>query len=176
MTQHSKAIFPSLILFAFCLVSCNKVTQVINDLLSFDIEKSADIPVSQFTPTGILTPNLGIPIPLDSADLANQKTTLSLMKTLQLTKLVFTPSDPAFAMNNFDSISLAVGPDTLNTKWLASYSGSADKVILTQTDFADEARNPNDKIFVRFKLKNDPSHDITLKTDFTLTISASPLK
>jgi hypothetical protein len=177
MTQHVRFLFPSLFIVTLCVtISCNQVTQAINNLLTFDIEKTVTFPVPQYTPVGIMTPNIGIPIPLDSATLAQQKTSLSLIKTLKLTKLAFTPDDPAYAMTNFDTISLAVGPDTLHTVWLGSYSGSANKVILTLSDFAANAKDPNDKFFVRFELKNDPTHTVNIQTDFTLSISASPLQ
>ncbi|MFI5264844.1 MAG: hypothetical protein ACHQM6_10040 [Candidatus Kapaibacterium sp.] len=175
-SQHIRILFPSLLLVAALLTSsCKQVTQAISNLLTFDINKSANFPVSHLTPTGILTPNFGIPIPLDSATLAQQKTSLSLIRTIKLTKLVFTPDDPFFDMSNFDTISLAVGLDSLNTIWLGSWSGSGNKVILTNNDFAADAKNSKDKFFARFKLKNDPAHDITIKTDFTFSISADPL-
>jgi hypothetical protein len=176
INQHIKRIFPSLLLLSVLLtLSCKQVTQTINNLLSFDINKTVTFPVYQYTPVGILTPNIGIPIPLDSATLAQQKTSLSLIKTLKLTKLAFTPDDVAYPMSNFDTISLAAGPDSLHTIWLGGWSGSANKVILTLTDFAANAKDPNDKFFVRFMLKNDPSHTVNIQTDFTFTISASPL-
>jgi hypothetical protein len=174
-TKHITRFLPSLLLLAGLIVSCKQVTQAISNLLTFDIDKSANIPVSQYIPTGIFTPFIGIPIGIDSADLAKQKTSLSLIKTLKLTKLTFTPDDPAYAMTNFDTLSLAVGPDSLNTIWLGSYSGSADKVILTNNDFAANAKDSKNKFFVRFELKNDPTHTVNIKTDYTLTFSADPL-
>ena len=175
-SQHTRFLFPSLLIVALGVtISCKQVTQAISNLLSFDIAKTVTFPVSQYTPVGIMSPNIGIPIPLDSATLAQQKTSLSLIKTIKLTKLAFTPDDPYYAMTNFDTISLAAGPDSLHTVWLGGYSGSADKVILTLNDFAANAKDPNDKFFVRFELKNDPSHTVNIQTDFTFTISADPL-
>jgi hypothetical protein len=176
-SQHVRFLFPSLLIAALCvIVSCKSVTQAISNLLSFDIAKSVTFPVYQYTPVGILSPNIGIPIPLDSATLAQQKTSLSLIRTIKLTKLAFTPDDPNYAMSNFDTISLAAGPDSLHTVWLGGYSGSANKVILTQSDFAANAKAPNDKFFIRFELKNDPAHTVNIQTDFTFTISADPLQ
>jgi len=176
-TQHIRFLFPSLLLVAALLTSsCKQVTQAISNLLTFDIDKTANIPVSHLTTTGFFTPNIGIPVGIDSADLAKQKTSLSLIKTIKLTKLIFTPDDASFAMTNFDTISLATGLDSLNTIWLGSWSGAGNKVILTNNDFSADAKNSNNKFFARFQLKNDPSHDITIKTDFTFSISANPLK
>ena len=176
-SQHVRFLFPSLLIAALCVtISCKQVTQAISNLLTFDIDKSVTFPVYQYTPVGYLTPNYGIPIPLDSATLAKQKTSLSLIRTLKLTKLAFTPDDPAYAMTNFDTITISVGLDSINTIWLGGYSGSANKVILTNNDFAADAKNSNDKFFVRFELKNDPTHTVNIKTDFTLTISADPLQ
>ena len=74
-SQHARFLFPSLLIAALCLtISCKQVTQAIDNLLTFNLDKSVTFPVYQYTPTGILTPNIGIPIPLDSTELAKQKT------------------------------------------------------------------------------------------------------
>src|SRR6266404_3300189 len=134
--QHIRRIFASLLfVIALGAVSCSTVSNAVQNLLTFDIKDSANIPISPLTPTGIFIPFPGFPIPIDSAMLAKNHTALSLIKTLKLTALTFTPDDPAYAMTNFDTISIAVGPDSLHTILLATYSGSANKTTLTNNDF-----------------------------------------
>jgi hypothetical protein len=172
-SQHNRLIFASLILF-FLFFSCKQTQEVIDKLLTFDIDKSVDLPLPTATPAGIYF-SLPIPIGLDSADLAKNKTGLHLVKSLRLTKLIFTPDDPSYPMSNVDTLSIAVGVDSLSTVLLATWSGAQNKVALTNADFSSQAKNPNDKFFVTFKLKKAPDHDIHVKTDYTLSITADPL-
>jgi hypothetical protein len=173
ITSRIALLFAFLALFA---VSCKEVTQAIDNLLTFDIDESSDIPITPLIPPeGILFPLPGIPIPIDSTTLAQHKTAFHLLKTLKLTKLKFTPNDPTYSMQNIDTLSISVGTDSLSTKLLATYSGSQDKVTLTNADFAAEAKNSNGKFYVVFKVKKSPSHDVDIKTDYTLTFTADPL-
>ncbi len=176
-TKHINRIFPSLLITALCVtISCKQVTQVVDNLLTFDITKSVDIPITPLLPPqGFLFALPGVPAGIDSAELAQHKTAFHLLKSLKLTKLVFTPDDPTYSMNNIDTIRLSAGPDSLSAKLLATYSGAQDKTFLTNADFAIEAKDPNDKFFVVFKVKKSPAKDVKIKTDYTLTFTASPL-
>jgi hypothetical protein len=176
-TKHTRFLLPFVLLLAgIVITSCNQVNNAIQNLLTFNIADSVSFPIVQLTPTGILFPLPGVPIPLDSATLAKNHTAFSLIKTLKLTALTFTPDDPTYPMTNFDTLNLAVGPDSLHTILLATYSGSANKTTLTDNDFAaDVTKNSGSKFFVTFELKNDPTHTVNIKTNYTLTFSADPL-
>src|SRR5438445_13738165 len=120
-SQHIRRIFASLLFSVLFTASCKQTQQIIENLLTFDVDKSVDIPLPAATPAGIYFTLPGFPIGLDSADLAKNKTALRLVKTLRLTKLVFTPDDPTYAMSNVDTLSLAVGADSVSTVLLATW-------------------------------------------------------
>jgi len=176
ITQHVRRFFPSLLLvIALFGISCKQTTQIIDNLLTFDIDRSNDIPITPtIPPEGYLFSLPGVPIPVDSAELAKNKTATGLVKTLKLTKLVFTPDDPLYPMTNIDTIQLSAGTDSLSAKVLGTYSGKANLVALTGSDFSDVIKKPNGKFFLTFQVKKSPSHDIKIKTDYTLTFTADP--
>ncbi len=176
-SQHINRFFPSLLLiFAVSFLSCKQITQAISNLLTFPITKTApDIPILQYTPTGIMFASPGVPIGIDSADLAKQKTSLSLVKTVKLTGMTLATDDPYYLPTNIDTLTLSVGLDSLHTILLATYIGATDTKTLTNTDFSAQVKNSNNKLFAKFRLKNDPSHTVNLQTSYTLTFSADPL-
>ena len=176
-SQHIRRFFPSLVLIiAVSFVSCKSITQAIQNLLTFSITKTAPaIPILQFTPTGILYATPGVPIGLDSATLASQKTSLSLVRTVKLTDMTLMMDDPFYSVTNIDTMTLSVGLDSLHTILLATYVGATNTKTLTNNDFAPQLKNPSDKFFAKFRLKNDPSHTVNLTTSYTLALSADPL-
>ena len=176
-SQHVRRLFPSLVLLTLCVtISCKQVTQAISNLLTFSIVKTAPgIPILPQTPVGLTFASPGIPIGIDSADLAKQKTALSLVKTLKLTDMKIAIDSPNFSRTNIETLTLSVGTDSLSTVLLATYSGSTDIVTITNNDFAAQAKNPNDKFYITFRLKKDPTQLVHLLTTYTLTFSADPL-
>lgn len=176
-TQHVRRFFPSLLLIIACLsISCKQVNQVIDNLLTFDISKTAPgIPIPAISPVGITFLTPGIPIGIDSATLAQQKTSLSLVKTLKLTGMTIAIDDSTvYPRTNIDTMTLSVGTSQLNKVLLATYIGSGDQKILTNADFAPQFKNPQDSFYVTFRLKNAPPHTVNLLTSYTLTFVANP--
>lgn len=176
-TQHVRRFFPSLLLvIALFGISCKQVNEIIDNLLTFDITKTApDIPIPAITPVGITFPSPGIPIGIDSATLAQQKTSLSLVKTLKLTGMTIAIDDSVvYPRTNIDTMTLSVGTDQLHKVLLATYVGTGDQKILTNTDFAPQFKNPQDSFYITFCLKNAPPHTVNLLTSYTLTFTANP--
>jgi hypothetical protein len=176
--KHINRLFPSLLLLA-CLViiSCSQITQAISNLLTFSITKTAPgIPVPAQTPIGMTFASPGLPIGIDSAALAQQKTSLSLVRTLKLTDMTLAMDDATYPITNIDTMTLSVGFDSLHTVLLATYVGSTNTKTLTMIDFSVQAKNPNDKLFATIRLKNDPQNLVHLLTTYTLTFSADPLQ
>ena len=151
---------------------------MISNLLTFSITKTAPgIPIFPITPTGITLPSPGIPIGIDSATLAQQKTSLSLVRTLKLTGMTIGIDDSVtYPRTNIDTMTLSVGTDQLHKVLLATYIGTGDQKILTNTDFAPQFKNPQDSFYVTFRLKNAPPKTVNLLTSYTLTFSADPLQ
>jgi hypothetical protein len=165
-----------LLFFASFFISCSTVNNVVQNLLTFSITKTAPaIPIPPQTPVGILFALPGVPLAIDSADLAKNKTSLSLVKTLKLTDWTIAIDTPTYSRTNIDSMSISVGLDSLHTTLLGTYSGPNDKITLTNADFAADAKNSNDKFFLTFKLKKDPQNTVHLLTSYTLTFTADPL-
>ena len=176
-SQHINRFFPSLLLiFAVSFLSCKQVTQAISNLLTFSVTKTAPaIPILQYTPIGITFASPGVPIGIDSSTLAQQKTSLSLVRTVKLTDMTLTTDDPYYSPTNIDTMTLSVGLDSLHTILLATYVGVTNTKTLTNTDFAAQAKNSSNKFYATFRLKNDPTHTVNLTTSYTLTFSADPL-
>ncbi len=178
-SQHVRFLFPSLLIVALCVtISCNQVTQAISNLLSFSITKSAPgIPIPSITPIGVTFAPPGIPIAIDSATLAQQKTSLSLVRTLKLTGMTIGIDDSTvYPRTNIDTMTLSVGTSQQSKVLLATYIGTGDQKILTNTDFAPQFKNPKDSFYVTFRLKSDPPQTVNLLTSYTLTFSADPLQ
>jgi hypothetical protein len=145
--------------------------------LTFSITKTAPkLPIPSITPVGVTIAFPGFPIGIDSAALADQKTSLSLVKTLKLTAMTIGIDDSTvYPRTNIDTMTLSVGPNQQSKILLSTYIGTGDREILTNADFADKFKNPQDSFYVTFRLKNAPPHTVNLLTSYTLTFSASPL-
>jgi hypothetical protein len=173
-----KRFLPLLFLAALSItISCKQVSETINNLLTFSITKAAPgIPILPVYPTGITFSSPGIPIGIDSATLAQQKTSLSLVRTLKLTDFTLAIDDSiAYPRTNIDTMTLSVGTSQQSKVLLATYIGTGDQKILTNADFAPQFKNPQDSFYVTFRLKNAPSHTVNMLTSYTLTFSADPL-
>src|SRR3954468_20248431 len=100
--------FAAIFVFAcFAATSCKQVSNAIENLLTFSITKTAPavpIPPAPLTPENVtIIPPQGIPIGIDSADLAKQKTAISLVKTLKLTGWAIAIDDSmTWARTNID--------------------------------------------------------------------------
>jgi uncharacterized membrane protein len=177
-SQYTRILFPFLFIASLCLtISCKQVSQAISNLLTFSITKTAPgIPIPALTPIGVTFAPPGIPIAIDSATLAQQKTSLSLVQTLKLTAMTIAIDDSIdFPRTNIDTMTLSVGTSQQSKVLLATYIGTGDQKILTNTDFAPQFKNPKDSFYVTFRLKSDPPKTVNLLTSYTLTFSADPL-
>ncbi len=164
----------ALALIAGLFSACS--TLGIDSLFSFNINKSFDFPVVPLTPVGQFFTSPAIPIGLDSATLAKNNTSLSLIKTVKLTKLAFVSSDSiAYPVKSFDTIILAVA-DGVSTSTLATYSGAVDSVTLSGLDFEKYVKNPNGSFLVSFKAKKAPLTTVNFTANLTLTFNANPLR
>lgn len=164
----------ALVLVAGLFSACS--TLGIDSLFSFNISKSFDFPVVPLTPVGQFFTSPAIPIGLDSAELAKNNTSLSLIKTVKLTKLTFVSSNPvAYPVKSFDTIILAV-TDGATTSTLATYSGAVDSVTLSGLDFEKYIKNPNGNFLVSFKANTAPLATVNFTANLTLTFNANPLR
>jgi hypothetical protein len=178
-SQITRLFLPVVFVAAFALTeSCKQVDQVVQNLLTFSITKSAPgIPIPQVFPVGQTFATQGIPIGIDSATLNQQKTSLSLIRTVKLTAMGIGIDDSTvYPRTNIDTMTISVGSSQQNKILLATYvGGSIDQKTLTNTDFSTQLKNPKDSFYVTFRLKNDPPHTVNLLTSYTLTFSADPL-
>ena len=177
-TKHFSHIFPSLLLLVCLIISCKQVNQAISNLLTFSITKDAPgILIPALTPVGITFAPPGVPVGIDSADLAKQKTSLSLIRTLKLTGMTIAIDDSiAYPRTNIDTMTISVGTSQQSKVLLATYIGTGDRKILTDADFAPQFKNPQDSFYVTFRLKSAPPKTVNLLTSYTLTFSADPLE
>jgi len=175
---YIRRFLPFIFVIAAFIISCNQVNQIISNLLTFSITKTAPpIPIPSLTPIATTFAPPGVPIGIDSATLAQQKTTVSLVQTLKLTGMTIGIDDSInFPRTNIDTMTLSVGTSQQNKVLLATYIGTGDQKILTNADFAPQFKNPKDSFYVTFRLKSDPPHTVNLLTSYTLTFSADPIQ
>jgi isocitrate dehydrogenase kinase/phosphatase len=158
----------------FLLPACQEVNKIIDDTFTFNLNKSFDFPIPALSPTGVDIP-VDVPIPIDSAEYAKNKTNLSLLKSAKLTRLVFSFSDSTFLMaNSVDTLVLSVKNDTMPPLTLATYHQSVDSMKLSNADFVKYIKDPKSKFSVLFRLDSAPKTDITAHADFTITYVARP--
>ena len=157
----------------FVLAACS--TLGIDNLFTFNITKTATFPVPPLTPVGQLITSPALPFGLDSADLAKNNTGLKFLKTVKLTKLSFTSSDPTYPVSSFDTMIVSVKTDSLPLLWIGSYSHAADATVLSNYDFAQYVKSSHDSIVVAFKANKAPATVVNFTANFTLTITANPL-
>ena len=173
MKTTYKLLFASLL--ALSVASCNQVNNIIDDFFTFNVVKTIQTPLPAATPTGILFPAIPIPVPLDSATLATNKTNLSKVKTCKLTGLNITFSDPAYTITNFDSLYVNIIGDALPEINLATYGSSKTTMTYSQSDFAAYIKGKNPQFKVGFKCNKAPKTDVQMNSAITLTLTAQPL-
>ena len=114
-------------------------------------------------------------IGIDSADCAKNGTLISLIKSVELTRLVlstnFSAYPPASVIDSF--ILSAIDSTEQNTQLLASYSGSNDSVSLTNADFVSYLKN--NLLKLRFRFHNVPQ-GFSYTGNYTLVITARPIQ
>lgn len=162
------------LLFVALVAGCSQVTNAIDSFLTFNDERTFDLPFPKLTPVGVALP-ASFPLSPDSATLAKNKTGLSLLKTAKLTKLTFTFSDPTYTMQSVDTMYLQVTNPTLGVVDLASYSHSVDSMRMTNNDFGKFVKDTGSHFIVTFKLLAAPNSDIVAHSDAVITYTASPL-
>jgi hypothetical protein len=167
--------YPAIIatLAVVVLAACS--TLGIDNLFTFNVSKSATFQVPTITPVGQLQTSPGLPVGLDSADLAKNNTGLKFLKTVKLTQLAFTSSDPTYPVSSFDTMILSVKTDSLPLLWLGSYSKAANTTVLSNYDFAPYVKSSSDSFIVAFKANKAPTTTATFTVNYTLTLTANPL-
>jgi len=173
-TPHSlKFGFLSLVILCWSFLSCSS-TDGIDNYFTFNLEKNQFI--INVTPTTAIGEEFVVTVPtmLDSVDLAKNGTSLSLLQSVKLTKLVLTSGDASFPMTSFDTVRLAAIADSLTAQLLALYSGASDAVSLTNADFAAYVKKTSSKFSIAFKLNKAPTQPVSITGEYTLVFSAKP--
>jgi hypothetical protein len=151
------------------------VANVLQNLLTFSIPKSLSFPVPPQTPVGQAITGL-IPIGVTNDDLVKQETSTSLVKTVKLTSLKFTPDDVSFPLTNFDTLKLSVTKDGGVTEvMLGIYAGKTNTYNLSDTDFVLYFKDSKAQFKTTLKLNTAPAKIVNIQTDYTFTFTADPL-
>ena len=163
------------LLFCSCFFSCNKVANVLQNLLSFDISNTFSFAVPPASPVGQSITAI-VPIGVTNDDLVRHQTTTSLVKTVKLSALKFTPDDASFPMTNFDTLKISVTKDGgASELMLGSYIGKTDSYNLSNTDFVSYFKDSKTQFKTTVRLNAAPSKTINIRTDYTFTFTADPL-
>jgi len=161
----------SALLFCTSLLSCSN-TNGIDDYFTFNLQKTFGLAASAGS-TEWPPMTVAVPIALDSAELAANQTTSSLVKSVKLTRLVFSSTDVAYPFSNIDTLVLTV-TDSSGTQLLATYSGAVDSMGLTDADIASYLKNPKSTFSATFGYRKPPPAAVTFNANYTFVVTARP--
>ncbi len=147
----------------------------IDDSFTFNLDKNFSFPVPKEIPVGVDAPEIPLPLAIDSADLAKNKTGVNFIKSVKLTKLDIVSTDPTYPLSSFDTMVISVRTSTLPKLVLAYYSHSQDKIILTNADFVDYAKSSDNSFLITARANKAPADSVLFNGTTTISITASPL-
>ncbi|MEI8133632.1 MAG: hypothetical protein WCH46_00985 [bacterium] len=168
---------PILLILTFFVLGCSS-SEGIDNFYSFNAVKSGDFAITTQVATGqdIISP---LVIKLDSIDYISGgklRTNLQKLRSLEMTRLEFLPSDAAFALSKFDTIELRVAADSLPDIVIAGYSNSSDQVTTLNTDFSVYFKKPSFSASLRYRLRSAPTKDLRIALHYTLVATGEPLE
>jgi hypothetical protein len=158
---------PALTLFASC-----SSTDGIDDYFTFNIERSSAFIVDSQTQVG-QDNSYVTSFVLDSVDFAKNGTSLSLIKSVKLTKVSFV-SDKSNLLSNLDSIWIGITADSLAEIPVAGYNVANDSVLYNSIDFGQYIKSPSVKWNVHFRANKAPSDFQGVAFTYTLVFTAKP--
>lgn len=160
------------VMLLFCsFISCSS-TEGIDNYFTFNLDKSFTVaaPAGSAVWPAI---TLSVPVGFDSTDLAKNGTSLSLVKSVKLTKLIFTSSDASIPFSNVDTFTLSIA-DNEGSQLLADYSGAKDSMYLSNADFAKYITNKITEFKASVGYQKVPATTVTYTGNYTLVFTAKP--
>ena len=158
-----------------CFFSCSNITNIFKGSFNFDVSKSLSVNVPSQSPSGQSVSAIS-PIGVTNDDLVKQQTSTSLVKSVKLTALKFTPDDSSFPLTNFDTLKLSVTKDQgASELMLGTFAGRTNSYNLSDTNFVSYFKDSKARFMATFKLTTAPAKTITIQTDYTFTFTADPL-
>ena len=155
------------------LAACD--SKFIDDIFTFNVEKSFELRIPAGTPAGRLPIPLTVPLLIDSATLAKENTTVNLLKSAKLTKLQivnFVPS--TFSLSNIDTLDFRIESNNQPLTSLAYYSSGMDTIRLTLADFAPHLKDAGAKITADAAINTATTEEVVATVNYTITFSAHP--
>jgi hypothetical protein len=172
--KHFLFFLPGLI-FLCGLLSCSS-SNGIDDYFTFNLRKEPVLSINPFIQVGVIE-NSSYPLLIDSADMAKNGTSFSLVKSAKLTKLSLRPWDTLYSMSEIDTIILSVSADSLPDMLVAIFSGASDSISLTNADIAPYIKKPSSCLFLaRYQINKDPKDLEGIILDYTVVLTAQPLQ
>ena len=165
-----------LIVFTFTLLlfSSGCDSKFIDDIFTFNVEKSFEFTIPAGTPAGVMAPEIGLPLLINDSVLQANGTSMNLLKSAKLTKLGVAFSEPSFTLSDVDTLDFRISSAAYSPTSLAYYSTGMDSIQTTNVDFAPIVKDNNAAVTARFRLKTSPAQDIKTTVTYTLTITAHP--
>lgn len=155
------------------LAACD--SKFIDDIFTFNVEKSFQLEIPAGTPAGRLPIPLTVPLLIDSSTLAEHETSFDLLKSARLTKLQivnFTPS--TFSLANVDTLDFRIESNNHPLTSLAYYSTGMDTIRLTNVDFAPHIKDAGAKITADAAINTATTEKVVATVNYTITFSAHP--
>jgi hypothetical protein len=161
----------TLLLFS---VGCDSASTIIDDIFTFNVEKSFDFTIPANAPPGRLPAPLTLPLLINDSVLQANGTSMSLLKSAKLTKLrlAFTPT--SFSIADIDTLDFRIKSNSHPLTSLAYYTTGMDTVRLTNVDFAPMIKDNGAEVTADVGIKTSPTEDIKTTVTYTLTITAHP--
>lgn len=160
--------------FTLLLISIGCDSKFIDDIFTFNVEKSFEFTIPAGTPAGVTAPEINLPLPVNDSILEAHGTSMSLLKSAKLTKLQLTFSEPSFTLADIDTLDLKMKSASYPHLSLAYYSTGMDTVTVTNVDFAPVLKDSNPAMSGIFRLNTSPTVDVKTTVTYTLTITAHP--
>jgi hypothetical protein len=149
-------------------------SKFIDDIFTFNVEKSFEFTIPAGTPAGVTAPAVSLPLFINDSVLQAHGTSMSLLKAAKLTKLNVVFSEPSFTLSDIDTLDFRISSTNHAMTSLAYYSTGMDTIRLTNVDFAPIIKDNGAAVSAVFRLKTSPAQDIKTTVNYTIAITAHP--
>jgi len=160
----------TLLLFS---AGCDSIGNIIDDIFTFNVEKSFEFTIPAGTPAGVTAPEINLPLLINEDSLKAHGTSMSLLKSAKLTKVRLTFSEPSFTLADLDTLDMRMKSTSYPLLSLAYFKTGMDTVTVTNVDFAPALKEGASASTI-FRLKTSPTVDVKTTVNYTLTITAHP--
>jgi hypothetical protein len=160
--------------YTLLLYSSGCDSKFIDDIFTFNVEKSFEFTIPAGTPAGRLPTALTLPLLINDSVLSANGTSMNLLKSAKLTKLQLTFVPTTFTLANIDTLDFRIKSNNQPLTSLAYYSNGLDSIRLTNVDFAPHIKDTGAEVTADVGINTATTEDIKTTVTYTLSITAHP--